>query len=215
MADQDCPEWQAVLTQVLVFATKHALYPDDIDATSWPDLDAYQDIQIKLPTYNFEGSLDSWVTVTILNRLRRFWRDRQALSAGGPGFKYKTGAAAAPAPADQSLAPKLYQFSLDQIADDEWLIAESHSADQFSVGSRVEDAELQRIVAEAVHDFALQKHDIQFQQIWHAVVERQLKLREASLYFGLTISQVHRRLEQVRAHLRQDPRVAHWFNAGE
>ena len=59
MADPCAPEWQAVLTHVLAFATKHALYPNDIDATSWPDLDAYQDIQLKLPSYNFDGSLDS------------------------------------------------------------------------------------------------------------------------------------------------------------
>ena len=155
------------------------------------------------------------MTVTILNRLRRFWRDRQALSAGGPGFKYKTVNGIAPVSVDPPVLSKVHQLSLDAIADDEWLAAESLGAVQISVGHCVEDAELQRIVAEVVHDFAVQKHDEQLQQIWHTVIEEQLKLREASVHFGLTISQIHRRIEQVRAHLRQDPRVTQWFNSTE
>lgn len=212
VADPEAPEWQSVLTQVLTFATKHALYPDDCDATSWPDLDAYRDIQVKLRSYNFEGSLDSWVTVTILNRLRRFWRDRQALSAGGPGFSYKATRTPDSAPAERPAAGRALQYSLEALADDEQLAAERLGSDLASVGYCVEAAELHRMIEEAVRTYALHKHDAQIPQIWHAVVDQQFKLREASDRFGLTISQVHRRLEQVRAYLRQDPHISLWFN---
>lgn len=209
--DPNGPEWQAVLTQVLSFAARHALYPDDSDATTWPDLDAYGDIQRKLSSYNFEGSLDSWVTVTILNRLRRFWRDRQALSAGGLGF-YRS----RPLDDAASAGPRgARTMSLEQLVDQEVLTAGPLRSDYRSVGHDVEDAELRRVVFGAVRAYALEKQDVQLVHIWHAVVEQQFKLREASDYFGLTISQIHRRLEQVRAYLRQDAHVSLWFELGD
>jgi DNA-directed RNA polymerase specialized sigma24 family protein len=45
------------------------------------------------------------------------------------------------------------------------------------------------------------------------MTEQGLKLREAADMLGLTISQVHRRVEQAREHLRRSPRVVQWREA--
>lgn len=205
--------WQDVLEQIVAFATRHALFPRDTEAIGCPDLDAYADIQRNLRTYNFEGSLDHWIIVTVVNRLRRYWRDRKSLSAGGPGFKRKAeregGGEGAQEPG--SVTP----LSLDQINESNCTLLGAQEAGSTSVARDVEETELRRVIVEQVEALAERKRDDLLPLIWYAVVEQGWRLREVADIFGLTISQVHRRLEQTRLHLRQSPTVRQWLSNGE
>jgi hypothetical protein len=87
MTSLQAQEWDEVLKWIIDYASKQAKYPRDTEAVSAPDLDAYDDIRQKISTYNFEGSFESWLTVTVVSRIQRYWRDRQTLSAGGNGIK--------------------------------------------------------------------------------------------------------------------------------
>lgn len=202
--------WSSVLEQVIGFASRHSLYPRDTEATSWPDLDAYQDVRRNLHSYNFEGSLDHWVTVAVVNRLRRYWRDRQSLSAGGPGFRSKSDGETNDGESDRE-RPKTASLSLHEIPEGDWRMVGTTTAQVASVAHDVEDAELRRVTAAAVHTLARHRRDELLPLIWDVVVERGWRLREAAESLGLTISQVHRRIEQTRSYLRRDPSVRQWF----
>jgi hypothetical protein len=89
LASRQTPEWDKVLAWIIEYASNHAMFPRDTEAVSAPDLDAYDEIQQKIKSYNFEGAFESWLTVTVVSRLRRYWRDQQTLIAGGNGIKNK------------------------------------------------------------------------------------------------------------------------------
>ena len=189
-----------MLHQVISYAARQSQFPNDAEATNWPDLDAYSDIQHKIASYNFEGNFDHWITVTVANRLRRFWRDQQAIRVGGPGIRTKAhreregdNAPSAP-PRASVVALPLNGLAEQRIATNDELVAE-----------QVEAAELRRIVAHSLTVMGAQKQDTQLPLLWFALVDQQLKLREIAARFDLTISQVHRRIESMRTHLRQDP----------
>lgn len=208
LVSQDAPEWQTVLTQVCSFATQNRKYPSDIDASSWPDLDAFEDIRRKLHSYNFEGSFDNWILVTVVRRLARFWRDQQSLRMGGAGLLQRAEREAARELGDQHGGPRARQRSLDQLHDHDLQLIETF---QPSVAELVETAELQRLLDHKVRAYAAARNDPTLALIWHGVVNQRLKLREVAAHFGLSIAQVNRRIEQVRAHLRQDPTLIHWL----
>jgi RNA polymerase sigma factor (sigma-70 family) len=214
LSQPSSPDWDMVLEQVIAFASKHSLYPRDTEATSWPDLDAYNDVRRNLSSYNFEGSLDHWITVAVVNRLRRYWRDRKSLSAGGPGFKQRGGREADDAEHDHD-PPKVVSLSLEQLIEQEWPLVGAQARDAASVVRDVEDAELYRLMWEAVSTLAVRKRDALLPALWHVVIEQGWRLREAAESFGLTISQVHRRIEQTRSYLREDPAVRQWLRLGE
>lgn len=207
-------EWDAVLEHVIGFASRHSLYPKDTEATSWPDLDAYHDVRRNLHSYNFEGSLDHWVTVTVVNRLRRYWRDQQSLSAGGPGFRKRPDREADDTESDHA-RPKGGPLSLDRMLESDWSIVGAQASDNVSVAHDVEDAELRRMTAAAVRTLATRRRDDLLPLIWDVVVERGWRLREVAESLGLTISQVHRRIEQTRCYLRRDPAVQQWLHHWE
>jgi hypothetical protein len=201
-----------VLSHVVAYARSRSLFPQDQDATGWPDLDAYDDIRERLHEYNFEGPLDAWMSVVISSRLRRYWRDRQALSAGGGGFKSaseRDTARAAGFP-----VARILHLSLDQpLGDDDRAVSEWLTHATPLVAETVEDAELSRIVAAEVKALA-SRGDPLLAEIWNAVVDRQMRLREAAECYGLTISQTHRRVERVRTHLKHSPQVRQWLERG-
>lgn len=215
LSDQHAAEWQDVLAQVCDFARNNRRYPTELDASSWPDLDAFDDIKAKLDTYNFEGVFDHWVAVTVVRRLSRFWRDQQSLRVGGGGLR---------APAERELArecgsyqssPRTSQRSLNALNEADHQLIERLDDGQPPIGELVETAELQHLLQHCVYSFALARNDPALAQIWHAVIDRRMKLREVSVQFGLSIAQVNRRIEQVRAHLRQEPTLLSWLNSGD
>lgn len=213
LSDAKAPEWESVLTNVLMRASQHRLYPRDTDATTWPDLDAYADIQRKLPSYNFEGSLNSWISIIVVNRLRRYWRDRQAISVGGSGFKTKAEREIAK---EKSTSPaKTQHYSLEKVMDHDWFMAHPLTAGYNSVVERVEATELRRLVVQSIERLAVYKQDTLLPSIWESFVEQRLKLREIAALFGLTVAQVYRRIEQVRLHLRQDPVLNTWLASND
>lgn len=204
------PEWELVLQHVISYATRQSHFPSDAEARNWPDLDAYSDIQQRITSYNFEGTFDHWVTATVANRLRRFWRDQQAIRVGGPGIRQRR-------PCDGELSgassprPPAYVVAIPL----DGLTEQSIPADEESVAERIEAGELRRLVAHSLATFAAQKQDTQLPLLWFALVEQRLKLREIAACFGLTISQVHRRIEYMRAHLQRDLRVQMWLQASD
>lgn len=210
LQNPDSPVWGEVLTQVFNFAAKHSLYPKDTEAISWPDLDAFEDIKRNLRSYNFTGSLDHWITVAIVNRLRRYWRDRKSLSAGGRGFKSKSERESDAAEGDAE-PPTLTLLSLDHLLELGVPFELKLDAEPRSVARDVENTELWRCINEAVLRLAERKQDELLPLIWFAVVDRGWRLREVADIFDLTISQVHRRIEQTRAYLRADPDVRQWL----
>jgi DNA-directed RNA polymerase specialized sigma24 family protein len=206
------PAWRVVLEQVVSYATRHTLFPTDNDAQDWPDLAAFEDIQRKLPTYNFEGPLDGWITVTVTNRLRRFWRDQQALRAGGTGFKSR--AAREAGRLDGMPVPAVGQMhtSLEDPRNVESpLLSRLRSTDE-EIAEQVESRMLEQVVASAVDTLAAHRDDPNLKHVWDAVVGRQLKLRETAEHFGLSVAQVFRKIELVRTHLRANSHVQHWFD---
>lgn len=214
LSQSSSADWDAVLEHVIAFASKHSLYPRDTEATSWPDLDAYADVRRNLASYNFEGSLDHWITVAVVNRLRRYWRDRKSLSAGGPGFKQRGGREGDDSEHDHE-PPKAVSLSLEQLIEQEWPLVGAQTREATSVMRDVEDAELNRLMCEAVSQLAARKRDALLPVLWHVVIEQGWRLREAADNFGLTISQVHRRIEQTRSYLREDPAVRQWLRLAE
>jgi hypothetical protein len=215
LSSPDEPEWQCVLEQVHAFATHHRMFPADSDATTWPDLDAFEDIRRKLDSYNFEGTFDSWIGVTVVRRLTRFWRDQQALRMGGAGIQPKAVREAAREQGSYQPGPRARQRSLDELQHDEVQLVELLQADQPSVAEQVEAAELQRLLNRQVHAFATARNDPALASIWHAVVNQHMKLREVGVQFGLSIAQVNRRIEQVREFLRHDPSLIHWLKTAD
>ena len=206
------PGWQNVLAQVVAYAGQHTLFPSEADLSSSPDLEAYDDIQRKLHTYNFEAPLDNWITVTVVWRLRRFWRDRAAVRAGGAGFKDKATREAERATGTWTRPPIACQQSLEATDADGQALMDTLADDQLSLAQAVEDAEIERAVVEAVDAYAELKHDPVLAHIWWLVVDRRLKLREVGELLDLTIAQVHRRVRQIRAYLRSDEQVRRWFD---
>lgn len=49
MHNDASPEWDLVLERIISYATRHWRFPNDADATSWPDLEAYSDIRSDMP----------------------------------------------------------------------------------------------------------------------------------------------------------------------
>lgn len=212
LAARESPAWQDILMHVVAFARSSSLFPEPWEVTSWPDLDAYEDIRERLPEYNFEGSLDAWMAVVITSRLRRYWRDRNALSAGGGGFltsDERDAARIAGVP-----VAGVRHLSLDLPAQDsELTLAEWLPMTTQTVAETVEGDELCRIVAAEVDAFAAQDDPL-LADVWHAVFDQHLRLREAAESYGLTVSQTHRRVERMRNHLRRSPQVRRWFERG-
>lgn len=215
LANPDEPEWQTVLELVYRFATHNRMYPSDIEASSWPDLDAFDDIRRKLRSYNFEGSFDSWILVTVVRRLARFWRDQQSLRMGGTGIVPRAEREAARALGSYQTGPRASQRSLDQLHDHDHPLLDLLEAAQPSVADLVETAELQRLLDHSVQAYAARRNDPTLALIWHAVINQRMKLREVAVQFGLSIAQVNRRIEHIRTHLRQDPTLLHWLNSAE
>ena len=83
--------------------------------------------------------------------------------------------------------------------------------DGVAVARHVEDAELWHLVGQTVHRLAERRRDELLATVWYAVVDRGWRLREVADLFGLTISQVHRRIEAVRDYLRHSPDVRQWL----
>lgn len=212
LSDSTGDEWQVILAQVVEFARQHALYPKDIEATSWPDLDAYEDIRRKLPSYNFEGSLDSWLTVTVVNRLRRYWRDQQALRVGGIGFAHIVELRRS---VDGDLLRRAQRLSLDALTRDGFLLIDTMESTEPLIEDMVENAELRALVEQQVNAFATRKNDPLLSNIWYLAMDQQLKLREIAEQSGLSISQVHRRIQQVRDYLRENPRLREWLDVSK
>lgn len=208
LADPDGQGWQVVLEQIISFATAHPYYPTAEQANSWPDLDAYEDIRRKLPSYNFEGPLDHWINATVVRRLTRFWRDQQALKAGGGGFR----SAAERSNTSQPAPSRVQHVSLHPDTDDDVPLAERMVAEQPAVDNQVEMAELERLVTRAVDLYATNKFDPQLRELWHALADQEYKLREVAEQLGLTVGQVYHRYLQLRAHLRADPEISNWFD---
>jgi hypothetical protein len=211
LGDPDAEEWQQVLGHIVAWATNHTLYPLDTEATGSPDLDAYEDIRKRLASYNFEGSLDGWITVTVVRRLYRYWRSHYMLSAGGSGYKsraQRAGEQALGAPAPVAVR----HCSLDVIDDEGNIFAEKLPAMQLSVEETVETNELLRVVDAVVADYATDRADPSLGHIWHAVVDRRLKIAEVADQLGLSIWQVYRRYESLRRVLQADQRVSSWFD---
>lgn len=213
--DTDPQAWEAVLQQVIHFASRHHLYPTDAEATSWPDIEAYEDIRHKLAGYNCEGTLDSWIRSIVVSRLRRFWRDQQAQRVGGTGFLSRTARAEAQATGQAAPPPRSQQQSLDAVSDGGAALGETLAADELPVDVHAENDALQRLVIHEVGAFAAQRDDPLLVVVWQLVGMHQWKLREAAAYAGLSIGQVHRRVEQVRTHLQLNPCLQHWINPGD
>lgn len=209
LASTMSPAWQGVLTQVITFAQHHSHFPRDTEATSWPDLDAYSDMQQKLASYNFEGPLDAWITVTLLNRLRRYWRDRQALRAGGPGFQSAEQRARRDATGESP--PSRRDQSLELLDATGMLPAEHLVAAQASITADVEAAILRDIVREEIAVLAAQRKDPSLRSIWNASAEQELRLREIAPRLNMTITQIHHRLKVIRAHLQQTAQIQAWL----
>lgn len=209
LAARDSSAWQAILMHVMAFARTSTLFPESWEATSWPDLDAYEDIRERLPEYNFEGSLDAWIAVVITSRLRRYWRDSHALRSGGGGFT--TSAEREAARAAGAPVSRVRHFSLEhQIPDTNLTLAEALPAITLSVAETVESTELFRMVGDEV-DAVAAHDDPLLATVWHAVVDDRMRLREAGESCGLTVSQAHRRMERVRDHLRRSPQIQQWL----
>ncbi len=204
LSDPDAQEWQIVLEQVITFATGHSYYPSSEDAVSWPDLDAYEDIRQKLPSYNFEGPLYHWVNVAVVRRLSRFWRDRQSLRSGGRGFSQSQ---------EQLNKPRINHISLDTDIDSSDMISSPYlETDPDVVPDAVEAIELEHLVKKAVDAYATDKFDPTLPALWHALADKAYKLREIAEELGLTIGQVYHRYLSLRAHLRADHEIAKWFD---
>jgi DNA-directed RNA polymerase specialized sigma24 family protein len=215
LADPAAEEWQVVLTKVITFARRHTLAPDESKMTGAPDLDAYGDIQRNLASYNFEAPFDSWVAAIVTRRLQRFWRDRAALRAGGGGFMQQVLLEVdhySPAPARR---PRVVHLSLDVLAGVGSDLFDRLAVTQPSVAEAVEATELAQMVAAIVDSYAGHKHDPALAQIWGAIFDQNLKPREAADCFGLSVSQIYRRIGQVRTYLRQDVQLRQWLDPGD
>ncbi|MBA3944200.1 MAG: hypothetical protein H0X37_06505 [Herpetosiphonaceae bacterium] len=208
--------WQTVLAHVLEFASKHHNFPRDTEATSWPDLDAYEDIREKLWSYNFEGVFSHWVVVTVKRRIGRYWRDKQALQAGGAGFRLsakladEVGEQVADDPPRSS--QRVQHSSLDAQNDQGLPIIETLEAEQPTIAALVEDVVLWTAVRQEVQAFAAIRQDYSLFVLWCGFVERGLKLWELGVAYDLKVGQVHRRITLVRNHLRQSPNLRDWFD---
>lgn len=212
LADSYAEEWQTILHQVMTFAKTHPYYPSIEDATSAPDLDAYEDIRRNLGSYNFECSLDGWINTVVLRRLLRFWRDRQSLRSGGNGFLSKA-ALEAQRNGDQTPpARRVSHVSLDQLAE-EGTGTQHFESRQPAIQDTVESIVLEVLVEQVVSAFATQVGDSTLPTIWRAIVMEDRKLREVAADYNLTISQVHYRIRRVSAHLSNHPEIVQWFEA--
>lgn len=212
LASPDTPEWYDVLERIIDCASKHALFPRDTEAVSAPDLDAYNEIRLKLGSYNFEGSFESWMTAVVLARLRRYWRDQQTLAAGGLGIKTKAERMLAQGEF-QRRAPNASLVSLDWLVDKDDVPTNDLAAHGETVAEAVEVAELRTLILHELTALALRKNDPLMVHVWNATIEQGLKLREAAAGLGLTVAQVHRRVVQARQHLRQSPQIVGWRDA--
>lgn len=213
---RDEASWQDVLGQVIKFATAHPYYPQPEEATSSPDLEAYTDIRRSLPSYNFEGTLDSWIAATVVRRLTRFWRDRQALRVGGNGFQDRQTREAQRLAGVVTTSPRKNERSLEGLTIAGTPYADELAANQPETASVVEEREMYRLVDMVLEQYAAEQLDPRLSSMWRESVHDEHKLREIAARHGLTIGQVNHRLSQIRGALQQDPRVRQWFDrAGE
>lgn len=211
LANPDAEEWQSVLSQIIAWATKHTLYPQDIEATGSPDLDAYDDIRKKLSSYNFEGPLDGWITVTVVRRLYRYWRSHSMLSAGGSGYKTRLQRITEQALPTPSMV-FTHHYSLDTSDYDGTVLCEKLIAPEPSVEETAEANELGQIIRSAIAEYAAYRCDPSLGQIWHSIVDRRLRITEVADQLGLSIWQVYRRYESLKRMLQEDQRVNSWFD---
>ncbi len=207
------PEWGEVLEWIMERAAKHSQFPNDGEAVGAPDIDAYEDIRKKLHLYNFEGPFKHWLTVTVVSRISRYWRDRQTLSAGGHGIKLKAERQEAKRIPEWRPAPNASNVSLDWLLECESNQTNRLIAHNEAVAGIVEASELNLLVAQELKVLARVKNDPLLLSVWHASVVQGLKLREAAEVLGLTVSQVYRRVEQARQHLRHNPTIRKWCDA--
>jgi DNA-directed RNA polymerase specialized sigma24 family protein len=207
------PEWDNVLAWIIEYASNHTMFPRDTEAVSAPDLDAYDEIQQKIQSYNFEGTFESWLTVAVVSRLRRYWRDQQTLSAGGTGIKSKAERMSLQHASKWQQEVKTYHLSLDRLLERGDLRTSVPDTHGEAIAVIAESFELRTLIARELNMLASVKNDPLLVSVWHAIVEQGLKLREVADAFGLTISQVYRRIEQARQHLRRSPQICQWRDA--
>lgn len=211
LADSQAAEWQSIMQQVVAFAMAHPYYPDIEDAISAPDLDAYEDIRRNLSSYNFECPLDGWINTVVLRRLLRFWRDRQALRAGGNGFVSKIDREAQRSGELPTAIRPNQHVSLDVLLD-ESLVGPQIEVREPAVQDAVEGIVLEDLVGRVIEALAVQMRDPSLPGIWEAIVVHERKLREVAAMYNLSISQVHYRIRQISHHLRKHPEIVGWFD---
>ena len=213
LASRQTPEWDNVLTWIIEYASNHAMFPRDTEAVSAPDLDAYDEIQQKIKSYNFEGTFESWLTVTVVSRLRRYWRDQQTLIAGGNGIMNKAERMSLQHASKWQRAAKTYHLSLDQLLERDDVRTSVPDMHGEAITVIAESSELRTLIVRELNVLATVKNDPLLLSVWHAIVEQGLKLREVADRLGLTVSQVYRRIEQARQHLRRSPHICQWRDA--
>lgn len=210
LADSEAEDWHEVMVQVVETASARRRYPDDVDAHRWPDLDAYEDIRKKLPSYNFEGEFEHWITVITTNRLQRFWRDQQAISRGGVGFQSKAERDAVAATGQPQFSPRATMQSLDLLLETNRSMVEILQDSSLSAEDVVVAAELDRLLEEVVAELAKEVNEPRLFDIWRAVVIEEQTLSEVAKHFGKNITFIHRRVKLVQKHIQQDARLKDW-----
>lgn len=210
LEDPDYNGWQDVLQAVINVARKSRLYPDDVDAGNWPDLEGFEDIRKNLHQYNFEGSFASWLTAVTVHRLHRFWRDQNAIFRGGAGFQNRGERDQDTAAGRLRQGPYATQQSLDLIFETNRSAQEILEDPSLSVESVAEAAECFRLVKEVIDELAEATDDPRLFEIWRLVLIEEQTLSDVAQRFGVAISTIHRQLKQIKNHVRQDPRLLNW-----
>lgn len=210
LADPEAEDWHEVMVQVVEAARRRRRYPDDVDAHSWPDLDAYEDIRKKLPSYKFEGPFEHWITVITIKRLHRFWRDQQAEFRGGGGFQSKEDRDTAAAAGQSQHSPRDTMQSLDLLLETSRSAANILADPSLSLEHVVAAAELYRLLEEVVTELAEAMNEPRLFDMWRAVVIGERTLREVAHHFGQNITFIQRRVKLVQKHLQQDARLRDW-----
>lgn len=212
LADSDANAWKAIMQQIITFATAHPYYPTIEDATSSPDLDAYEDIQRNLASYNFECPLDRWINTVVIRRLLRFWRDRQSLRAGGVGFLAKEVRDAQRRGDEVDSGRRISHISLDGMVDDA-PVSEQIEAPQPAIYDIVEGTVLEKLVEQLVGSYAMHVDEPDLPKLWRSIVLDELKLREVAEMYNMTINQIHYRVQQINRYLSKHPDILGWRDA--